>query len=471
MGWPGSRLAPLALALAAGAASLQAQGPPVPAFASGLEPPASQITLPVRVDIAAVLQSLEGSIPRTPPGVQSWTPFPERPDYAYRFNLYRDAIQARAEGDRIVVRTLAHYWLQVGARVFGPFVKTLASCGLGKEGHRSVILGAEGEVFLTPSWRLAVRARPLDPLPVSRCEMTLLDLDVTGPVMDGMKGALVAAAKDAEAQLRESTLVRAKAQEAWELAQRPLPVSEGAWLLLRPERIRLGRPKADPASDGRVLLLLPEIQARPMLVLGEPPVQPPSSLPALDTTEATGQGVHIALESDLPFKQASEQLARQMAGRKFDTDQGSFEVTAVAVRGAEGRAVIDVDLKGRANGRVSLAGRPVYDSALGTLRVEDLDYTFESRHWIERTAEWLFRSSLRKLLQERANLFLEQSFRGLKDQITLALNRPLASGLQLRGAVTELHLGQVRVLEDRFRVDAFLDGQFTLEVTGLPTGR
>ncbi len=468
------RLAGLALGLAAfapGGCPLGAQEGPVPAFAAGLEPPLSTIAVPVRVDIASVLNSLEGDIPRTPPGVESWTPFPDRPDYVYRFNLYRDGIQARAEGDRIVVRTLAHYWLQMGARVFGPFVKSLASCGLGKEGHRAVILGAEGEVFLTPGWRLAVRARALDPLPVSRCEMTFLGLDVTGPVMNGMKGALVQAARDAELQLRESTFVRSKAREAWDLAQRPIPVAEGIWLLLRPERVRLGRPVADPAGDGRILLLKPEIQARPMLVLGPAPVLPATALPALDTTTAPGSGVHIALESDLPFLQASEQLGRQLAGRRFETEQGSFEIVSAAVRGSGGRALIEVELKGRANGKVALAGRPVYDAALGTVRVEGLDYTFESRSWIENTAEWLFRSSLRKLLQERANLFLDQSFRGLKDQLQLALNRPLATGLQLKGTVSDLHLAQVRVLEDRFRVDAFLDGQFSLEVTALPLAR
>jgi hypothetical protein len=466
------RSRPIALALAACVASgLGAQEAALPAFASGLEPPVSRITLPVRVDIASVLQGLEGSIPRTPPGVERWTPFPERPDYAYRFNLYRDAIQARTEGDRIVVRTMAHYWVQVGARILGPFVKSLASCGLGREGHRAVILGAEAEVFITPGWRLAVRAKPLDPLPVSRCEMTFLDFDATGPVMRGMKDALVAAARDAESQLRESPLVRARAREAWDLAQRPIPVAEGVWLLLRPERIRLGRPRTDPAGDGRILLLTPELEARPLLVLGTPPEPAPVPLPPLDTLPASGSGAHVALESDLPFQQATEQLARQMAGRRFDTEQGSFEVVSIGVRGVEGRAVIDVDLKGRANGRVSLEGRPVYDAALGTLRVEALDYTFESRSWIERTAEWLFRSSLRQLLQERANLFLDQSFRGLKDQLALALNRPLASGLQLRGGVTDLHLGQVRVLEDRFRVDAFLDGELSLEVTALPPSR
>ncbi|MBK8726164.1 MAG: DUF4403 family protein [Holophagaceae bacterium] len=462
-----------ALALAGCAlGALQAQAPQgTPAFAAGLEPPVSQISLPVRVDISAVLNALEGNIPRTPPGVDTWAPLPDRPDYVYRFSLYRDAIQARAEGDRIVVRTLAHYWIQVGARVFGPFVKTLASCGVGKEGHRAVILGAEAEVFLTPGWHLAVRPRALDPLPVSRCEMTFLGLNATGPVMNGMKGALVEAARNAEVQLRESTFVRSRAKEAWEMAQKPIPVAEGVWLLLRPERVRLGRPMADPAGDGRILLLRPELQARPMLVLGPPPSLPVTPLPALDTAPASGSGVRVALESDLPFQQASEQLGRQLAGRKFETDQGSFEIVSASVRGAGGKALIEVELKGRANGKVALAGRPVYDSALGTLRVEDLDYTFESRSWIENTAEWLLRSSLKRLLQERANLFLDQSFKGLKELLQLALNRPLATGIQLKGTVSELHLGQVRVLEDRFRVDAFLDGQFSLEVTALPLGR
>jgi hypothetical protein len=458
----------LRLAAAALGAALAAQEPAAPGFVQDLALPASRITLPVRVDVASVLASMEGAIPREPPGGQRWTPLEGKRDYLYRYGLYRDGIQARVEGDRIVVRTLAHYWMQVGARVLGPFVKTLASCGLGAEEHRRVILGAEGEVFITPGWRLAVRARPLDPVPVSRCELTFLGLDATGAVMNGMKAALVQAAKDAEPQLRESPVVRAKAKEAWDYAQKPIPVAEGVWLLLRPEKVRMGRPSQDPSGDPRFLLLKPELQARPMLVLGPPPSLAPTPLPALDVTPSSASGVSVALESDLPFSAASEQLGRQLAGRRFDTEKGSFEITSASVAGAQGRAVITVELQGRANGRVSLAGRPVYDAALGTLRVEDLDYTFESRSWIENTAEWLFRSSLKKLLQERANLFLDQSFRGMKDQLQLALNRPLAGGVQLKGSVNDLRLGQVRVLEDRFRVDAFAEGDLSLEVTALP---
>jgi hypothetical protein len=463
-------MARTALAVQMPLAALGAQEP-APALAQDLALPPSRITLPVRVDVGAVLASMEGAIPREPPGGQRWTPLEGKRDYLYRYGLYRDGIQARVEGDRIVVRTLAHYWMQVGARVLGPFVKTLASCGLGAEEHRRVILGAEGEVFITPGWRLAVRARPLDPVPVSRCELTFLGLDATGAVMNGMKAALVQAAKDAEPQLRESPVVRAKAREAWELAQKPIPVAEGVWLLLRPEKVRLGRPSSDPSGDPRFLLLKPELQARPMLVLGPPPSLPPTPLPALDVTPAAAGGARVALESDLPFPAASEQLGRQLAGRRFDTEKGSFEIISASVAGADGRAVITVELQGRANGKVSLAGRPVYDAALGTLRVEDLDYTFESRSWIESTAEWLFRSSLRKLLQERANLFLDQSFRGMKDQLQLALNRPLANGVQLKGAIDDLRLGQVRVLEDRFRVDAFAEGELSLEVTALPVGK
>lgn len=460
-------LAPRLAAAALGAA-LAAQEPAAPAFVQDLALPASRITLPVRVDVASVLASMEGAIPREPPGGQRWTPLEGKRDYLYRYGLYRDGIQARVEGDRIVVRTLAHYWMQVGGRVLGPFVKTLASCGLGKEEHRRVILGAEGEVFITPGWRLAVRARALDPVPVSRCELTFLGLDATGAVMNGMKAALVQAAKDAEPQLRESSVVRAKAKEAWDYAQRPIPVAEGVWLLLRPEKVSMGRPSSDPSGDPRFLLLKPELQARPMLVLGPPPSLTPTPLPALEVTPSAASGVSVALESDLPFPAASEQLGRQLAGRRFDTEKGSFEITSASVAGANGRAVITVELQGRANGKVSLAGRPVYDAALGTLRVEDLDYTFESRSWIENTAEWLFRSSLKKLLQERANLFLDQSFRGMKDQLQLALNRPLAGGVQLKGSVNDLRLGQVRVLEDRFRVDAFAEGDLSLEVTALP---
>ena len=170
------------------------------------------------------------------------------------------------------------------------------------------------------------------------------------------------------------------------------------------------------------------------------------------------------MDADLSFEHATAQLKKQIGGRRFDTEKGSFEVLDVAVLGKEGKAILELTLKGRLTGKLNLAGRLVYNEALGTLQLQDLDYTLESRSWITQFGEWLFRSTLKKTLQEKANWFMDKSLKDIRALAQQGLNRPLAPGLALMGTLSELKLGQPRVLADRFRLDAFLEGKVRVDV-------
>jgi hypothetical protein len=442
----------LALVLAATALSAQSQPP---------DPPPSFIAAPVRVDLAQVFAALERAAPRTPPGVEAWInlPGPALGGGAYRYNLYRDPLQFGLAGNRLHVHTTVNYWLQVGVRMKG-WIRGVAACGVAPEPYRRAMLGLQADVGLTPGWGLDLKVTPDEPLRMDPCQVTAVGFDITDRVLAGMKDALVKATQGIEQQLRDPALLRPRVEKLWLQAQQPVDLGQGLYLALNPERIRL----APWRSEGQALVLTPEIQVRPSLVLGAPPAQAVRPLPDLDLAPAPIQpGFRVRVQADVTWPDATAELARRMAGQRFETDKGVFEVQDVAVRGRDGKLLLDLDLKGRVTGRLSLAGTPAFDPGTGTVRLDDLDYTLESRSWITRFGEWLYRSSLRRTLRDKCAAFLDQRFRDLRDQAQRGLNRDLAPGVAMAGSLGGLALDRIQVLEDRLSLGALLDGQVRID--------
>ena len=427
-----------------------------------LETAPSFIAAPVVVDLAQLFAAAERATPRVPPGVETWInlPGPALGGATYRFNLYRDPLSIDLAGNKLQVHTTVNYWLQVGLRMKG-WVKGVASCGVAPESFRRARLGLQAEVGMTPDWGLDLRITPEEPQQLDPCQVTLLGYDITGKVLAGMKDSLLKAAQGMEQQMRSSDLLRQKVENAWLQAQQPMELSPGVHLLLNPERVRL----APWQSEGKLLTITPEIQVRPSLTLGAPPLLPYRPLPPLDLSPAPIQpGFRLRVEASLGFQEATAQLAAQMAGQRFETDKGAFEVQSVAVRGSGGNVLLELGLKGRVDGKLTLTGQPRFDPESGTIRLDGLDYTLESKSWITRLGVWLYRSSLRQTLAEKCNWFMDKSFQDLKAQAQAGLNRDLTPQLALSGTINGFTLDQIQVLDDRLSLVAQLDGQLRIAV-------
>jgi len=426
----------------------------------------SFIAAPVVVDLAQLFAIAERTTPRVPPGVETWInlPGPALGGATYRFNLYRDPLNIALTGNKVQVSTTVNYWLQVGVRMKG-WVRGVASCGVAPESFRRMRLGLQAELGLTPDWNLDLRITPQEPQRLDACQVTALGYDITDKVLAGMKDSLLKAAQGMERQLRDGTVFRQKVENAWLQAQQPMELSPGVHLLLNPERMRL----APLHSEGTVLTITPEIQVRPSITLGEPPSQPYRPLPPLDLAPTSIQpGFRLRVEANLGFEQATSQLARQMVGQRFETDKGAFEVQSVAVRGRAGSVLLELGLKGRVEGKLTLTGQPRFDPESGTIRLDGLDYTMESSSWLTRLGLWLYRGSLRQTLNEKCNWFMDKSFQDLRAQAQAGLNRDLSPELAMTGAIDGFALDQIQVLDDRLSLVALMDGQMRIALkTGL----
>ena len=446
-----------AVALAHALVCLQAPAPP-PASPA----PPSYIAAPIHVDLAPLMAAAERNTPRVPPGVETWTNLPGMAmgSPAYRFNLYRDQLYFGLNGRKLTLHTTVNYWMEVGLRM-KDWVKGIGSCGLPPQTFRRAILGISAEVGLTPDWGLDLKLTPEDPLRMEACQIGVLGYDITDKVLAGMKDAMAKAAQAMEQQVKASTLLRQRAESAWLQAQQPVELGPDLHLMMNPEKVRL----ASWVGQGKELIITPEIQVHPALILGPLPVAAPRPLPPLDLADAPVQpGFQLRVEVALPYAEASRQLAQQMVGRPFETPTGAFDVerASMTVKGA--LVYLQLGLKGRVDGTVTLVGRPVFDEVSGQLSLADLDYTLESRSWITSFGEWLFRSDLRQTLREKCSWFLDQSFKDLRAQATLGLNRSLSPELSMSGSIDQLRLERVEVLPDQFRVVALLVGQVQISL-------
>jgi hypothetical protein len=425
----------------------------------------SFIAAPVVVDLGQLFATAERMTPKAPPGVETWNnlPGPALGGAAFRFNLYRDPLECSLVGNHLVVHTNVNYWLQVGVRMKG-WIKGVASCGMAPESYRRARLGLQAEVGLTPDWALDLRITPEDPQQVDPCQVTRLGYDITGKVLACMKDSLLKAAKGMEQQLRDSTLLKQKVANAWLQAQQPVQLSPGVFLALNPERMRL----APLHTEGNTLTITPEIEIRPSLTLGSAPVVPFRPLPPLDLAPAPIQpGFQLRVETDLSFDAATAQLSRQMVGQSFKTDKGTFQVQSIALRGKAGKVLLEVGLKGRLDGKLTLTGRPQFDPASGAIRLDDLDYTMESSSWLTRLGLWLYSGSLRQTLNNKCSLFMDKSFHDLRAQAQAGLNRQLAPGLAMSGTINGFTLDQIQVQDDRLSLLALLDGQVQIALKGM----
>ena len=445
---------PLPWLLAAPLAA-QAPAPPAPPLPLQAVPAgeASVLALPLRIEVGNLLPQLEALVPRTPPAVEQWTEIAGKPRTYFRCNLYREPLRIRFRDQRVVVSVVVNFGMDVGVRTVGQHYTVMGSCGRAPEAPRRALIEFETSWAVTPDWRLELREPQAKVTPLNSCQITFLGLDITEEVTAGMQAQVKAALGQLDGLLRTSDLLRKKATEAWAMAGEPLELRPGAWLLLRPEKLRLGPVK----GLGLAVEVTPELQARPLLFVGPRPEALPRPLPALEAAAEVSSGFRIRAEAELEYTAASRQLQEALIGKRFDTERGSLEVKQAALAGREGKALLTLQVAGAVDATLTFLGRPVVGED-GLIRLADLDFTLESAGWLTRSAAWLFKSKIRRTLQEKSTLLIGQQFQELTALAHQQLNRELAPGLALEGQLKDLHLESVLAGPTAFRAVARIEG-------------
>lgn len=442
---------------AAGAAPLDEVPPPPPAELS-------RFGVPLAYDFTSMVAVIERAVPKRFGSLDSVRMIGTDSRRHYAFEAHRGPFTAFAVGRELHVRaTVAYEARGFYKPILGPTLS--AGCGT-EEQHPRIELELAAPITLTERWHLASRTRlvrlaPASMEPRDRCDVGILHTDVTDRVVEAARDAAIENLPRVDQLIAEIDL-RPRFEEWWRLLAEPIRLSEGVWLVLGPEQLRMGR----VIGRERTLYVPVTLDARPRVVTGpSAPVVPPTPLPPLGR-DTVANGFHILLDGEVDYGTASRALRDAFASRVFVQAGKRIRVEDVAVTPApRGQLALAVRFSGDAAGTLRLLGTPRYDPGRRELTVPDLDYALEVNDRLVRSYAWLRDETLRAAFRARAHFPVREALAAGRALLLAGLNRHIGEAVTLSAAVDSVAVRGLYVTRDALVVRAEASGHASVRVT------
>jgi hypothetical protein len=355
------------------------------------EPAPSVIELPVTVELGPLARFMEQRIPGWIVRREGWERYR---DVGVQYGVWRGPVQVAMFGEVLHVQIPVWYWVKARKKVLGS-LELSGSCGV-HEPPRTALIRLAARLAWTPDGRLVPQGAILPVRYLSPCRMTIAQLDVT-PLLDRyVREKLGSMARKAlDAQLPRLTDLRRRLQAAWAALGQPLPLGEGAWMLLQPEAVRVG-------------------------------------------------SVRLPVRVELRYTDVSQALAARLVGRVLKVGTDTLTLSAPAVSASGSRLALSLRVGGSAEGSLTVKGRPVIDADSDMLSLEDLELESRIEDPVADAALGLFRNLILRHLAAHARWHLGAEMESARQRLEESLNREIGSDLTLQVRIHELRPTAVR---------------------------
>jgi hypothetical protein len=419
-------------------------------------PSLSRFSVPLEYDVTAVLRLVDQVVPKTFGSMDSVRTVNGDERKHYAFEATRGPFTAFATGREMHLRATFAYRARGYYKVrFAPTIS--AGCGSDTEQPRIVVELAT-PLTLTPDWHLVSHARLVSIRPASteqrdRCDVGILNTDVTDRVIGAAKSALASKLPDIDRKVGTVDLTE-RVTGWWGLLNRPIRLTDGVWLALQPQRLRMGK----VSGESRVLTVPVTLDARPTIVTGAEPQIQVTPLPPL-ARDTVVDGFRIEMDGLVDYATATRAVTSALAGRRFTRAGRTVAVQEIAVQPASrGRLLLSIAFAGDAAGRLQLIGTPRYQPASGIVDVPDLDFDLDTDSKLVSGYAWLRSDELRATIREKAHVPVQPALDKGRELLLSGLNRKLGDAVTLSATVDSVAVKGLFVTRDALIVRAEATG-------------
>ncbi len=428
-------------------------------------PPLSRFSVPLQYDFSTMLGVVERAVPQTFGSMDRIRTIGTDERRHYSFEAIRGPFTAFALGSELHLRATLTYRVRGYYKpIIGPTLS--AGCGGERVAERPrLLVELAAPLTLTPDWRLSARTRVVRVEPASstardHCDVTILQYDLTPRVVEAADEVLSSRLPQIDKYVSEVDLADRFA-EWWRLLRTPIRLADDVWLVLAPERLRMGRVR----GRDRMLTVPVTLDARPRIVTGrEQPAVDSVPLPPL-ARDTLGSGFRIAMDGLIDYGTASRALESVLVGRTVVEAGRALAIQRVQLSPTpRGRVALTVSFVGDARGTLRFAGTPAVDARLGVLTVPDLDYDLDVDNRLIASYAWLRSDALRASFRERARLPTAPALERGRALLLEGLNRQLGDAVTLSATVDSVAVRGVYVTRDGLVVRALATGDAAMIV-------
>lgn len=422
--------------------------------------PPGTIIAPLSLDLRSALAAFERAVPKKFGDITQRIRRPGSDRKSYAYELAREPFAVGFARDTVILVSVIHYqgraWYNPP---IGPDIN--GECGTKGEQPRARLV-VRALPRLSKDWRIQTHARLTEleastPTKRDQCQVSFLNLDMTGKVLEVARQALVKILPGVERKIARID-VRKPLEKVWAELQKPIRLQDSLWLLISPSAVHLGGVHGE--RDAIVAEI--GITASPRIATGLRPTLLPTPLPSLGEVR-TDQGFSLLIEGAFDYGVMSAELTHRLKGHSVKAAGGTLEVKKITVFGVGvGRLALGLDFDGTMKGRVWLLGTPSYDAASGLLSVPDLDFDATSAGLLIQGLAWLKGDAIRDFLRSQAQIPTGAVLTRVQELAVKHLNREVARGVRLSAKIEKTEPAGILVRSDGLIIRARAIGEARL---------
>lgn len=262
----------------------------------------------------------------------------------------------------------------------------------------------------------------------------------------------------------------------WDLAQEPIFIDKGIWLLIQPQSLSSGLAQSHNKNPFKWKINL-EMTAYPILVFGKEPGFVKKNMPPIEVYKPGPSGFHAISNTVISFAEADKQLADLRFGLIGRVIPGSgdykLRIKGIHLYGSGGQVIAEVKIQYNplinfgskpAHMTVYFRGIPHYNPENETFTLRHLDFDLKTGDFLMQVANWIFKSDILKILREKARIPIGPKLNQLKDRMNVVLNLPVGKHSRLQTQVESFRVLDAFVDRDGIQAQISLDGDAQLNL-------
>jgi hypothetical protein len=428
--------------------------------------PLSEIDIPIKVYMPPLIQRMELMVPKEFTS-DKWPDYTQSScDFRYKYKFIRTPIRLAISNNQALVAFGGNYQI-AGSRSVCAFGQTVApwvsgSCGFGDEPLRRVNINMSTWVNFLPDYKVRTRTQLTQLTPIDKCQVTLLNTDMTGEVMDSIKSSVAGFAHildSSVAALDFSNFLKMVTEKS----SRKIPMSKYGYLQVRPTSVRMS-----PITQLKdTLSMTAGVSGYAELTSDSNALSNVAVFPSLQTNTAR-EGISIYANSHYSYSFLSKIITDTIKDKVFDMEGNTFVIKKVDVSAtSEKKLSIQIDFTGSKKGTFILTGTPVINLEKQTISIPDIDYDIRTRDIVLSVGEKLFRNKIITSLKEKAVFDLPALIEKSRPQIDAQFNRPLTSKFFTRGRLQDIRITGLVVGSDQLHLQTLIKADLQLIANSL----
>lgn len=326
-------------------------------------------------------------------------------------DLHLQAINLSMQGNRLQVDGDVDFSLDVKADA--KIIKVgVSSCGVG-ESRPVVRLSEAILISWRPDGQLGLDTQPWSLSWPAPCKLTFADLPLETVLKIPALQAKISATIDNQiAKIPASIDFTQGVATFWKELEQPQEIVKDVWLVANPESASI----SNPVGENGAVHFDVAFSCEPYIVYGNRPAPALNSQPVLAHLHS-GSGFNIDLEGRVRYADALKKLNNELSGKEISYQGHTMRITDIDLYASGNTLAIGVGISKPFKSRLWLFGKPLIDIASNKVRVDNIDYSLETKNVIAKVAEWILHSSLQQELQNKAEFPLSNQVQEARKEL------------------------------------------------------